>query len=100
MYGSGWNFYSQIYSISLAVREYGVARGIKAFRFITAGLVAPPKEQVLACLGIAASPGQEPSNPPRELKRRGEIDVGSYSLARCLYFIADKSYLRDLSFCN
>ena len=67
---------SQISDISLAVRKYGVAKGIKAFKFITAGLVPPAKEKVLAYLGIGISPGQAPSNPPGQLGRHGEIDVG------------------------
>jgi hypothetical protein len=75
------------------VREYGVTKGVKAVKFITAGLVPPPKEQVLAYLGIGRAPGQTPSNSQKELKRRGEIDVRSY-------FISRLTYLRDLIFSN
>ena len=82
---------SQISDISLAVRKYGVAKGIKAFKFITAGLVPPAKEKVLAYLGIGISPGQAPSNPPGQLGRHGEIDVGF------LFDPYSSTYLRDLS---
>jgi hypothetical protein len=70
-----------------------VTKGVKAVKFITAGLVPPPKEQVLAYLGIGTAPGQTPSNSQKELKRRGEIDVRSY-------FISRLTYLRDLIFSN
>lgn len=62
----------------MAVREYGVTKDIKAFKFITTNLVPPPKAQVLAHLGIPTAPGIAPSAvTPGELKRRGEIDVSS-----------------------
>lgn len=62
------------------MREYGVTKDIKAFKFITTNLVPPPKAQVLAHLGIpTAPPGIAPPSAvtPGELKRRGEIDVSS-----------------------
>lgn len=67
----------KISAISLAVREYGVAKElVKASKFITCALIPPPKAQVLAYLGIATAPGEKPAPIPNEpLKRRGEIDV-------------------------
>ncbi|KAF8313711.1 hypothetical protein DL93DRAFT_2058917 [Clavulina sp. PMI_390] len=65
----------EISSISLAVRQHGATNGlVKACKFITASLVPPPKEQVLAFLGIPIAPGQAPPPAPESIPRRGEID--------------------------
>ncbi|KZT01994.1 peroxisomal copper amine oxidase [Laetiporus sulphureus 93-53] len=64
----------EIVAVSLSVRRYTAEKtDIKAVRFITSALVAPPKKAVLAYLGIPLNPGEAPQHVP-EIVRKAEVD--------------------------
>ncbi|KAF8340462.1 copper amine oxidase [Cantharellus anzutake] len=66
---------AEIASISLAVREYSIQQNVKSFKFISSGIIHPPKRDVLAWLGIPTAPGKEPAAPrPASILRRAETD--------------------------
>ena len=72
----------QIVAVSLAVRKYTAANTpIKAVRFITTSLLAPPKKDVLAFLGIPLSTGANPEPVP-VIIRKAEVDVSLLSALR------------------
>ncbi|KAF9567748.1 peroxisomal copper amine oxidase [Agrocybe pediades] len=64
----------EIAAVSLAIRRYVAAKTeIKAVKFITCTLLAPPKRAVLAYLGIPLAPGEKPEKPT-PIVRRAEVD--------------------------
>ena len=66
--------------MSLAIRHYVASKTeIKAVKFITCTLLAPPKRAVLAHLGIPVAPGEKPEEPT-PIVRRAESDVGSINV--------------------
>ncbi|ELU40085.1 peroxisomal copper amine oxidase [Rhizoctonia solani AG-1 IA] len=65
----------EITGLSAAVRQYVATQTpIKAFKYIGAETVLPPKRDVLAYLGIRTSPGSEP-DPYVEVSRKADVDI-------------------------
>ncbi|KAG8993154.1 hypothetical protein FRB90_000775, partial [Tulasnella sp. 427] len=66
----------EISLVSLAVRQYIASerKDIKAVKFINSNIIAPPKRNVLAFLGIPVEPGQQPEQVNGPLARRAETD--------------------------
>ncbi|KAF8606428.1 peroxisomal copper amine oxidase [Ceratobasidium sp. AG-I] len=65
----------EITEISSTVRYYlATQTPVKAFKYIGAEPVLPPKRDVLAHLGIRASPGAEPE-PYVDIVRKADVDI-------------------------
>ncbi|KAG8888609.1 hypothetical protein FRB99_004096 [Tulasnella sp. 403] len=66
----------QIIMIGAAVKSHitWYRREIKALKFMSAGVVPPPKRDVLAFLHIPVEPGKPAETPPEYLLRRAETD--------------------------
>ncbi|KAG9094532.1 hypothetical protein FRC06_010717, partial [Ceratobasidium sp. 370] len=65
----------EISEISSVVRHYlATQTPVKAFKYIGAESIPPPKRDVLAHLGIRASPGAEPE-PYVDVVRKADVDI-------------------------
>ncbi|KAG8954280.1 hypothetical protein FRC04_000505 [Tulasnella sp. 424] len=66
----------EISLVSLAVRQHVAAerKDVRAVKFITSNIIAPPKRDVLAFLGIPVEPGAQPEQVNGHLARRAETD--------------------------
>ncbi|KAG8934888.1 hypothetical protein FRC02_009010 [Tulasnella sp. 418] len=66
----------EIEEVSLAIRLHAVEHqfGIQAFKFVTSNIIAPPKRDVLAFLGIPITPGGQVEPSESKLLRRAESD--------------------------
>ncbi|CAE7052540.1 unnamed protein product [Rhizoctonia solani] len=65
----------EIADVSAAVRQYVATQTpIKAFKYIGAEAVLPPKRDVLAHLGIRTAPGEEPDSYV-EITRKVDVDI-------------------------
>ncbi|KAG8888903.1 hypothetical protein FRB98_006445 [Tulasnella sp. 332] len=67
---------AEITALSYALRAYVAEhrKDIKAVKFINCNLIAPPKRDVLAALGIRTVPGKPAEKSTKVLPRRGETD--------------------------
>ncbi|QRV89473.1 primary-amine oxidase [Ceratobasidium sp. AG-Ba] len=66
---------AEINEISSVVRQYlATQTPVKAFKYIGAEIVLPPKRDVLAHLGIRTSPGAEPE-PYVDIQRKADVDI-------------------------
>lgn len=52
---------------------------IKAVKFVNTAIIAPPKRDVLAFLGIPSEPGKPAEKAPKALLRRAETAVRLFS---------------------
>lgn len=81
--GHAWQLHAymaagQITALSYALRTHVAEhrKDIKAVKFINCNLIAPPKRDVLATLGVRTEPGKPAERSSKVLPRRAESDVG------------------------